>query len=89
MSTIWRTLLAAWLGGASAPALSLDPTALGRDDSTVTCESEQSAKECVDVVARATGGRARRQSCAHSSAEAPVIARTRSSSAASSDAEPA
>jgi len=88
MSTIWRTLLAAWLGGTSAPLLSLDQAALARDDTAVTCESEQLAEDCVDVVAQATGGRARRQSCAHSSAEAPVIARTRSSSAASSDAAP-
>jgi hypothetical protein len=88
MSTIWRTLLVAWLGGTSAPLLSLDQAALARDDTMVTCESEQQAEDGVDVVARATGGRAQRQSCAHSSADAPVIARTRSSSAASSDAAP-
>jgi len=89
MSTIWRTLLAAWLSGASAPQLSFDQAALERENAAVTWESEQQTEECVDMVAQAADGRARRQSWAHSSAEAPVMARTRSSSAASSDAEPA
>jgi hypothetical protein len=77
MSTIWRSLLAAWLGGTSPQPISLDQAGLGFEDSAVSCESEPPADAW-----------ARRQSWAHSSAEAPVIARTRSSSAASPDAEP-